>query len=343
MEEFGYEGVDMRSLLKLVSRMIVRCDMLEDEELLALASDVYRNGFYDEVILTYLMKYRFGPVDEMFSIWKSAVGFEMDTYDLEEKILQLLMFTTDYRKEGEHVLESYIRHSGREWIVSGYLTHVSYGIFVKEYTMSPFVKNCLLNAYMQKWPVNQVCHLALFKELSKEKSKKEALLSIEKDLLKKCVEKEMVFSFFHRLSPELLGPYQLDDKTFVEYHGSPEDSVTLYYSLDTGLGAAPEYKSEPLRNIYEGIFVKTFTLFYGETLRYYFQTEDADGVHKTEENVLTMNQTDDRASSKYLLINQILCARKLEKEPEVREKLDRYLCQEQYVNEMFVIEKESER
>jgi len=104
----------MRSLLKLVSRMIVRCDMLEDEELLALASDVYRNGFYDEVILTYLMKYRFGPVDEMFSIWKSAVGFELDTYDLEEKILQLLMFTTDYRKEGEHVLESYIRHSGRE-------------------------------------------------------------------------------------------------------------------------------------------------------------------------------------------------------------------------------------
>ena len=50
----------------------------------------FRNGFYDEVILTYLKKYRFGPVDEMFSIWKSAVGFEMDTYDLEEKILQLL-------------------------------------------------------------------------------------------------------------------------------------------------------------------------------------------------------------------------------------------------------------
>lgn len=90
VEEFGYEGVDMRSLLKLVSRMIVRCDMLEDEELLALASDVYRNGFYDEVILTYLMKYRFGPVDEMFSIWKSAVGFEMDTYDLEEKSFSFL-------------------------------------------------------------------------------------------------------------------------------------------------------------------------------------------------------------------------------------------------------------
>ena len=56
-----------------------------------------------------------------------------------------------------------------------------------------------------------------------------------------------------------------------------------------------------------------------------------------------MNQTDDRASSKYLLINQILCARKLEKEQEVREKLEQYLRQEQYVKEMFIIEKESER
>ena len=105
----------------------------------------------------------------------------------------------------------------------------------------------------------------------------------------------------------------------------------------------PEYKSEPLRNVYEGIFTKTFTLFYGETLHYYFQTEDENGVHRTEEKMLTMNLTDDRASSKYQLINQILCARKLEKDTEVKEKLAQYLRQEQYVNEMFVIEKEPER
>lgn len=340
VEEFGYEGVDMRSLLKLVSRMIVRCDMLEDEELLALASDVYRNGFYDEVILTYLMKYRFGPVDEMFSIWKSAVGFEMDTYDLEEKILQLLMFTTDYRKEGEHVLESYIRHSGREWIVSGYLTHVSYGIFVKEYTMSPFVKNCLLNAYMQKWMVNEVCYLALFKELSREKSRKEALLSIEKELLKMCMDKEMVFSFFHRLPPEILSLYQMDDKTCVEYHTSPEAKVTLVYALDTGLGRALEYKTEPLKNVYEGIFTKPFTMFYGEILHYYFSEECNGQTKRTPERVLGMSKVEGTPFSKYQMINQILSARKLDKHHEVKQGLKQYFRQEQYVKEMFVITEE---
>ena len=66
VEEFGFEGVAKSDLLKLTSRMIIRCDMAEDEELLALASDVYRSGLYDEVILQYLMKYRFGPVDDIF-------------------------------------------------------------------------------------------------------------------------------------------------------------------------------------------------------------------------------------------------------------------------------------
>ena len=62
------------------------------------------------------------------------------------------------------------------------------------------MKNCLLNAYMQKWMVNEVCYLALFKELSREKSRKEALLSIEKELLKMCMDKEMVIFFLPQTS-----------------------------------------------------------------------------------------------------------------------------------------------
>lgn len=64
--------------------------------------------------------------------------------------------------------------------------------------------------------VNEVCNLALFRELSKDKGQKEALLSIEKDLLKQCVGKDRIFAFFHRLPPEILSLYQLDDKTCVD-------------------------------------------------------------------------------------------------------------------------------
>ena len=125
--------------------------MAEDEELLALASEVYRSGKYDEVILHYLMQYRFGPMEELFAIWKSARGFEMDTYELEERILSLLMFTSDFRKEGEAVLESYVKQSGKERIIGAYLTQVAYGIFVKEYPMTPFIRERLEFAWEHGW------------------------------------------------------------------------------------------------------------------------------------------------------------------------------------------------
>ena len=40
---------------------------------------------------------------------------------------------------------------------------------------------------------------------------------------------------------------------------------------------------EPLRNLYEGIFTKTFTLFYGETLHYYFKAELGEKTWQTQE------------------------------------------------------------
>ena len=337
VEEFGYEG------LELTSRMILKSNMAEDEELLALASEVYRNGKYDEVILYYLMKYRFGPMDELLSIWKSARGFEMETYDLEERILSLLIFTSDYRKEGEAVLESYVSQSGKERIIGAYLTQVAYGVFVKEYTMSAFVRGRLEYAYISKWPVNRICRLALLKEISREQDPKPEYIGIQQGILKECAKEHLMFGFFRRLSPELLSPYQLDDKTFVECHAAPGAKVTLFYSLDTGIGNDKEYKCEPLKEMYQGIFVRAFTLFYGETLRYYFKIDDGKKVQKTVERVLTMKKIEGTQGSRYQVLNQILSARKLGKKHEAEKELKRFMRQEQYVQNMFTIKKENEK
>ena len=342
ISEFGYEGLRTESLLKLTSRMLIRCDMAEDEELLALASDIYRHGKYDEVILKYLMDFRFGPVNEMLSVWKSAQGFEMDTYDLDEKLLELLMFTSDYRKEGEKILEDYVKHTGKESVVSAYLTQVAYGVFVKEYPMSPFVRERLELACKEEWPVDFVCSLALFEAFAKEKSLDQEQLEMEKEILQKCVKKGMEFAFFKKLPVSLLSPYQLDDKTFVEYHTDPKAKVTLYYALDAGLGKEARYQTEPLRNLYEGIFAKTFTLFYGETLRYYFKAEIGDKVTQTQERVITMNKVEGTPVSKYQMINQMLSAHRLDKEQEVLSQMKKYFRQEQYVESMFTIKKETQ-
>lgn len=123
----------------------------------------------------------------------------------------------------------------------------------------------------------------------------------------------MYFAFFGKLPVSVLSPYQLDDKTFVEYHADPSAKVTLYYALDAGLGNQVKYQTEPLRDLYEGIFAKSFTLFYGETLRYYFESVTGERVNRTQERVLTMNKIEGTPVSKYHMINQMLSARRLDK------------------------------
>lgn len=116
--------------------------------------------------------------------------------------------------------------------------------------------------------------------------------------------------------------------------------MTLFYALDTGLGTELEYKCEPLREIYEGIFGRTFTLFYGENLHYYFQIDREKSTRTTAERVLNMKKIEGSAGSKYQLLNQMLSDRRLDKKQEVKDGLKNYLRQEQYVKEMFTIDRE---
>ena len=177
---------------------------------------------------------------------------------------------------------------------------------------------------------------------AKETAADEKQMELKKELFEECMKHNLLFSFFRKLPVKMLSPYQLDDKVYVECTAHPDAKVTLHYAIDSGLGLKPEYKSEPIRSQYEGIFTKTFTLFYGEVLQYYFSIEEDGSSRKTAERVMTMNQIEGNSISKYQMINQILSARKLGQEQETAEKMREFLRQEQYVKAMFVIERESE-
>ena len=95
-----------------------------------------------------------------------------------------------------------------------------------------------------------------------------------------------------------------------------------------------------LRMYMRVFFTKPFTMFYGETLHYYFSEECNGQTKRTPERVLGMSKVEGTPFSKYQMINQILSARKLDKHHEVKQGLKQYFRQEQYVKEMFVITEE---
>ncbi len=342
IEELGCEGVEEESLLKLASSLIHLGDGEEDEELISLASQVYRHGRADEATLEYLMNCRVGPLDELYSIWKSARKAALDTRTFEERILGLSMLTGNCGRAGEEVYTAYQEHGGRERVMAAYLTMKSYGLVVREQNYGDFMKKNLLLAVDQGWPVHEICRLALLDLLSADRSLCAQREDLVKTLLRECVEKGRVFAFFGRFDSRFLSPFQLDDRTFVECHAHPDARVTLHYALDPGLGKKPEYKTLPLKNMYSGIFTRTFTLFYGESLRYWFSIENGGKTVNTPERTITMTRVEESPQTRFALLNQMLAHRCLGREKQVWEILEEVQRRDMLVRELFVLESEED-
>ena len=337
IEKYGCEGLDWDKVLLLVSAMISRCHFEEDRELVALSSEAMRAGCSNTVTLGYLASYRFGPIDEMQSILEEMKARGMDTLYIEEKILGLLMLTGTLSEETEYVLQSYTRNGGKEKVIGACLSLLSYESFVKEKEMSTFCLHTLLKARKESWQMDRVCSLALLKELSRGQSGIPEAVEIENEILEECVKEGLLFSFFRRLTSAQLSPWQLDDKLFVEIHEDPKAKVTLCYRMDTGLGELTSYRSEPLSNLYQGIFNRCFTLFYGESIHYYFQVEKNGKTNRTSERTFYMSRVETSSHSRYQRINQMLSLRRQGRREELAGKIREYQLEEQYVKEVFKI------
>ena len=96
-----------------------------------------------------------------------------------------------------------------------------------------------------------------------------------------------------------------------------------------------ERRVAPVKNMYQGIFVKEFLLFYGETLHYYFQVEVEKDSYQTEEKILCMEDATKRGQSKYQLMNQMIIGRKHNQDTKVEETLEQYLRNGNLVTKLF--------
>ena len=62
-----------------------------------------------------------------------------------------------------------------------------------------------------------------------------------------------------------------------------------------------------MKNMYEGIFVKSFVLFYGDKIRYYITEESDEGEKTTPEYTIEYSSsTEGVASGRYELLNTIM-------------------------------------
>ena len=72
----------------------------------------------------------------------------------------------------------------------------------------------------------------------------------------------------------------------------------LHYYITDYKGKEQEERTEPMLNMYEGIFSKEFTMFYGERLTYYIVEECGSQTRQSKVAVLEYNRRKKNGNSR---------------------------------------------
>ena len=74
LEMYGSERVPLKHLVRICSQTVLAREYEENAVLLAYCHQCFEWGKYDDNILTYLLMYYDGPVEDMKRLWNRGTG-----------------------------------------------------------------------------------------------------------------------------------------------------------------------------------------------------------------------------------------------------------------------------
>lgn len=336
----GPYGIDVKTLVRLCSRLLTLNGQEEEKRMTGMLLYVLDKGKYDEQILQYLIRYYNGSIKDMRNIWKAAHDFGVDTYEMSERILVQMLYTGAYIGESMEIFHSYMKENGKEEVTLAFLSQCCYDYVIKEKIAEPLLCQDILRLYREKLRLHQVCLIAYLKYYAENpKEITEEIKEVIRGFLRELLKQKIVLPLFHAYQGYLPALDALQDKVILEYRAKPGHRVMIHYLIQKEGEEKQEYAKEVMKDMFSGICVKEFILFFGERLQYYI-TEDADGREQVTHSA-TVSKNDSRddvhMNSRFSLLNDIMIGKTMQDYDTVDKLLEEYYKKDFMVNKLFTI------
>lgn len=314
LRSYGPYFIEVKQLVRLLSALIETNDRAEDAVLLASADYVFRKGKYDSEILNYLVRYGRGMTRDLRDLWKAARSFDLDCYGLCEKILVQMLYTGAFVGEKMEVFRHYVSQGPKPEVEEAFLAQCSKDYFVRDRLTGKDVFDEIQRTYLRGEPVQKLCRLVFLKYYAENPKEMDGEAEgLTKVFLNELMEQGIHLDFFRAYKENERVAQELADKTIIEYHARPGAQARIHYVIMREDGEADEYVTESMKEVYGGVCVKEFILFFGESLQYYI-TESKDGEEQlTESNVIQKSDILGKESdSMFQLINDVVVSKTLQ-------------------------------
>ena len=312
IREYGTYGVDPRIILRLCVRLLDRGQLPVSGKELEIAHSAFKNGKYDEQLLDYLAGNYNGTIKEMRDIWKAAESFGLDTYVLCERMLVQMLYSGAFIGEKTEVFRSYVQSGSNTDIEMAFLSQSAYDSFVHNKITDRYIFERIEKMALDNMPLQEVCKLAYLRYYASESSPGEQIdENVAAAFLKELLSRNIYFPFFmeyHDILPDMM---QFIDKTMLEYKTTPGSKCIVHYRLAGDAGN--EYHVREMQEMYDGIYVTEFVLFFGEQLQYYITEEgQEEGAHTESGTIQKSDIVKDQVTGRFSMINDIMIGETLQ-------------------------------
>ena len=340
IERYTPYFAEAKILLHLTDALISQSVHDGEPALYAAALSVFRRGKYNGNVLEYLSHYVQGTTKELRDIWKAARSFEVDCYELSEKILVQMLFSGAFVGERLDIFRYYVSQGAGQEIEEAVLIQSSYDYFCREKLTEEYIFHEIRNCYLRGEETQRICKLAYLKFYAENRDRleREDELLI-RDFLQEMMKEHIHLNFFREYKDCLPELQELKDKTIVEYHTRGGVRARIHYVMLHENGQAEDYLSEYMQEVYSGVFFKEFVLFFGENIQYYIMEESANGEQLTESGSLQKSDImNDNPDSKYEIVNDMMISMTLQDDDTLDHLLEEYYRREYLDHRLFTLQ-----
>ncbi len=335
LKKYGTYGVDPKVVLRLCVRLLDRGMFEASEKEVEIAHYAFKNSKYDEQLLKYLIDNFNGTVKEMRDVWKAAEAFGLDTYHLCERIIIQMMYSGSFIGEKIEIFRSYVQSGANTDIETAFLSQNAYDSFVHRTVTDGYIFERIEKLALENVPLQEVCKLAYLRYYANEKSSaEEPNPDVAIPFLKELLSKHVFFPFYMEYEDIYPDMIQFTDKTMFEYRTTPGTKCVIHYRLagDTD----NDYHSIEMKEMYDGIFVTAFVLFFGEQMQYYVTESGGDSESVTESGTIQKNDiVKNQQKGRYNLINDIMIGETLQDYGTVDTLLSEYYKKKYLCDKLF--------
>ena len=121
----------------------------------------------------------------------------------------------------------------------------------------------------------------------------------------------------------------------LEYRAPKGTHVVLHYSRDED---GEDFITEDMPEIFDGIYTKSFIMFFGEMIQYYISEEEGKQIKVSENSRITNNEVySENDLSRYNLINQMIISNTLQENSALFKDMKEYKILSKTVKQLLTV------